>query len=156
MAVDYDDLTRETLEEMSYRETIQGVPCPEYGTDTESLTKTQLLTLIMIYNTDVRGYGQIRDYRGGTLAKGQYIPTESVPRALDEKGYADVGEKKQVSRRTGRGPSGFTKKKEGGYVNAYRSDDVLDEIAEKLGFDYRHSDDLVEYARGLLKEHPNA
>lgn len=156
MAVDYDNLTIDALDEMGYRETIQNVPCPDYTTDSESLTKTQLLTLIMIDNSSTKGYGQIRHYTGMTLAKGNYIPTESVPRALDEKGYAKVKRKKQVSRRTGRTPSGFEKKKEGGYVNCYRSDDVLDEIAEKLGYDGRHDDGFHDMAVQMLQDHPQA
>lgn len=156
MAVDYDNLTAEKFKEMGYRETVQGVPDPYSGENSESLTKTQILTLIMIDNSSTRGYGQIRHYSGHTLAAGNYIPTESVPNALDEMGYADVGRKKQVSRRTGRTSSGFEKKQEGGYVNCYSSDDVLDEIAQKLGFEGRLDDGFSDFAVELLQNHPNA
>lgn len=156
MAVDYDNLTAEKFSEMGYRETVQGVPDPYSGENTESLTKTQVLTLIMIDNSGTKGYGQIRHYSGHTLAAGNYIPTESVPRTLDEKGFAKVKRKKQVSRRTGRTSSGFEKKKEGGFVNCYSSDDVLDEIAQKLGFESRLDDGFSDYAVEQLQNHPQA
>jgi hypothetical protein len=154
MSIEYENLTQEKFREMGYRETIRGVPAPLLKEKTENLTKTQILTLIMINNHSTRGFGQIRDYGSWTIGNGIYIPSESVPKTLDEKGYVDVERKKTVSRRTGRTESGFEKKKEGGYVNCYTSDDVLDGIAQKLGFDNRFSDGLCELAKELLKKHP--
>lgn len=158
MAIDYDDLDREKFEAMGFRETVRGVPSPSYGTDTDSLTKMQVCTLVMIYDSGAGGWGQIRRYpeRPSRRLRDGYMPSPSVPETLDEKGFADVGRRKQVRRRTGRGPGGFEKKTEGGYVNAHQSDDLLDELAEKLGFSGRFDDDLVDFVEGLLGDHPNA
>ena len=104
---------------------------------------------MLIQASGTGGYGQIRSYpqrpRGGDM------PSPSVPETLDEKGFVDVGDKRQTSRRTGRGPSGFEKKK-GGYVNAYASDDVLDALAQKLGFDSRFSDRMAKYMRQQMSQ----
>lgn len=148
MAVDWSDLDRESFAGMTPRETVRGVPGP-YDRGPQSLTQKQIATLVMICNSSTSGFGQIRDYpsrRGGRSA----MPSPSVPETLDEKGYADVGDREQVSRRTGRGPTGFEKKTEGGYVNAYQSDDVLDALARKLGFGSRFDDDMVDFMRQIL------
>lgn len=154
MAVEYENLTREKFENMGYRETVKNVPKASLS-GTEDLTKTQILTLIMIDNSTTRGFSQIRHYTSGRMGKGVYIPSESVPNTLDEKGYVRVGRKRQVSRRTGRGATGFEKKKEGGYIKSYSSDDVLDDFAQKFGFKNRFDDDFHDFAIELLSEHPN-
>lgn len=156
MVVHYDDLTRDTLGEMGFRETIQDIPADSIMRD-ETLTKLQLLALVMIQNSGTKGYGQIRHYRSGgdTLVNGAYMPSKSVPRALEEKGYVSITEPKQVSRRTGRGSNGFEKKKEGGYVRASNIDS-LDDIAGELGFRNSRSEEFVEFVVELLRDHPKA
>lgn len=152
---DFDSLTVEKLREMGFREMIDGIPSTKFVLETERLTKTQLCTLALIYDAGTRGFGQIRDYGGrSNLANGTYIPSESVPKTLDEKGFATVRERKQVARRTGRTSSGFEKKKEGGYVNAHNSSEVLNEIAEQLGFDGKTDDEFTELFHDLMKNHP--
>jgi len=154
MVIQFDDLTRETLTEMGFRETIKDIPVDGLTQD-GTLTKLQLLTLVMIENSSTSGYSQIRDYGGiNTLANGAYIPSKSVPRTLEDKGYVSVTRPKQVSRRTGRGVNGFEKKAEGGYVRTMN--DSLDEIVDKLGFQSPHSDEFVDFVIGLLQDHPDA
>lgn len=152
----FDTLTVDDLRSMGFRETIDGVPSPEYLTETTRLTKTQLCTLILIYDARTKGFGQIRDYALNSLANGTYIPSESVPKTLEEKGFASIKRRKQVARRTGRTASGFEKKKEGGYVNVRRASDELDAIARQLGFDGRTDDAFTDLAYELMQNHPNA
>lgn len=154
MVVEYENLTRETFKSMGFRETVTGIPRQYSGTEA-TLTKTQILTLLMIYNHSVSGFGQIRHYTGQPLANEAYIPTESVPYALEEKGLVHVSPPRSVSRRTGRTKSGFETKQEGGSVTT-TDDELLDSLAETLGFENRFSDALAEFAVECLKSHPNA
>lgn len=151
MVVDWTDLDRESYENMSMRETVRGVPAPYGGGATERLTKKQLATLVLIYQADTGGFGQIRHYPEHPGRSGMAMPSPSVPETLDEKSFASVGDRRQVSRRTGRGRNGFEKKKEGGYVSARQSDDVLDALARKLGFDSRVDDGLGGFMAAVLE-----
>jgi hypothetical protein len=154
MVVDYENLTQETFKSMGFKETVTGIPHKYSGTDL-ILTKTQILTLLMIYNHSVGGFGQIRNYTGQTLANGAYISTKSVPYALEDKGLVHVSPPRRVSRRTGRTKSGFETKQEGGSVTT-TNDELLDLLAEKLGFGNRFSESLETFAVECLQSHPNA
>ncbi|MFT4947888.1 MAG: hypothetical protein ACI9CA_000006 [Natronomonas sp.] len=145
------DTTREQFEQMSYRARVGGIPT---ATGAVALTKTQAATLVLIATSGARAYGQVRDYGGYNLSDGTYIPTESVPQALAEKGVARIKRRKQVQRRTGRGASGFESKPEGGHVRA--TSEAVEALADALGFDSRHDDDLERFARQTMQDHPNA
>ena len=146
MAVDWSDLDRQKFSAMTSRETVRNVPKPR-SRGTTSLTKKQLATLALIYNAGSSGYGQIRDYpaRSG----GRDMPSPSVPETLDKKGFADVGDRKNPTRgRTGN----MSRRMEGGYVNAYQSDDVLDALAKKLGFSGRSNNMFERYMRQQMSQ----
>jgi len=152
MAVDWADLDREKFAAMSPRETVRGVPQPGHGNTATSLTKKQIATLVMISRSSVSGFGQIRHYPERPGRRSGAMPSPSVPETLAKEGYVSVGDRRQVARRTGRGPSGFEKKQEGGYVNAYRSDDVLDALAEKLGYGSRFDENMTAFMKSQLEE----
>jgi hypothetical protein len=144
------DTTREQFEAMGHRAHIGGVPSPDGPV---TLTKTQAATLLLVPSSGTVAYGQVRDYGGYTLTDGGYIPTESVPQALAEKGVARISDRKQVQRRTGRGSTGFQSQREGGHVTA--NSEAVEALADALGFDGRHDDDLERFARQTMKAHPN-
>lgn len=154
MAVNFENLTRDRFKEMGFRETVQEIP-GSFGRDGEPLTKLQIATLALINNADVHGFAQIRDFNARTTGSGVFIPSESVPQTLEEKGFVSIRQRKQVARRTGRTSSGFETKLEGGHIRVTANDE-LDMIAEQLGFDSRFDDDFIEFARDVMQNHPRA